>query len=141
MLTKAMVHGGKVAGKQVQTAVQKTEGAVQKVYNVDPTGTERSAGESGTNELFCVGYLLNRGQAQVFLSDGSIWDSKDGEVGKVYKRKVIVMGVEYKIVPRWPSYEPVLPATAVSSVVESQDPGMVGDRSIHDWTRRNVKLP
>ena len=75
------------------------------VENSPPAGGPDAAAGDGVE---CVGYQILKGDATVFLSDGTSWSSKQGEVQKIFKRKVVVNGRDYPVrVGFHPDYKPL----------------------------------
>jgi hypothetical protein len=113
LLTRAMTKGSKPLAKSITAGLGK---AVQSTaVGGPPVGGDnspalpfRSPGGVETNEITCSGYfMMPRGRVVVFLTDGRIADSLDGEVQRVYKRKVEVFGGSFPIRRREPDYQPV----------------------------------
>jgi hypothetical protein len=116
MITHGMMKGSKAV-------VAKVVPVTEKVVVRSPTAVAGVADNSRvlvpdaygaeTNEVFCSGYFMMPGSRVVaFLTDGRIADSKDGEVQRIYKRKVEVFGQSFPIHRREPDYQ-----------IQSQVPG------------------
>jgi Zonular occludens toxin (Zot) len=56
-----------------------------------------------TNEVFCFGYSQTGHHIQVFLSDGRVADSLDGDVQMCSKHKVTVFGETFKVSASYPT--------------------------------------
>jgi hypothetical protein len=112
LLTRAMVRGSKPLAKSITAGLGNA--VTSTAVGGPPGGRDRSrapllqslnGGE--TNEITCSGYfMIPGGRAVVFLTDGRIADSRDGEVQRIYKRKVEVFGGSFPIRRREPEYVP-----------------------------------
>jgi hypothetical protein len=77
-----------------------------------------------TNEIYCMGFTVLAGEATVFLSDGRVGHSSDGEIQQIAKHTVKAFGGTFKVNPRPYAYTtaPDNPLVPSYSVAPSYDP-------------------
>jgi hypothetical protein len=116
MLTHAMTKAATPVTQQITKGLGQKVGGVRSsnvvadattvVIPVRPLegGILQTVVPARTNEIFCRGYFLHGSRVMVFLSDGRIADSDDGEVQRVQKRMVEVLGGRFEVKRREPDY-------------------------------------
>jgi hypothetical protein len=140
LLTHSMVKGSPVVARRITDGLatvdksesQSPEAGEKPLLNRKPAGRE-------TNEVFCVGYFVTPARMQVFLSDGRIADSLDGEVTRVFKRRVEVLGEKFEVRRREPEYHPKA-EMPVQRPLENVEPGTTEDHKFGRYDPSNVKI-
>lgn len=69
-----------------------------------------------SNKVYCTGFSAVPPNVLVFLSDGRVAESRDGEVQNVSKRQVVCFGQQFEVKPNYPPPIPVEPLSGRDSL-------------------------
>lgn len=98
-VTHGMVKGSKTITQKAGIGAGAVSGGGV-VSGQGTVGLNAEAGLQATNEVVvCRGFtILPRNRVLVFMSDGRVADSADGEVQRIFKRRVEVFGEKFELV-------------------------------------------